>query len=102
VTVAIAPWGEGDLPLLQRIMGDPAMTMHLGGPEPHEENALAIDAARADGTHRFVHAYPKLENAPSNALWEKLGFTLLGAHDFEYPKGNPIRCNDWRLDLSDA
>jgi len=164
--VRIEPWGAGDLPLLERLMGDAAMTEHLGGPEPHEKivdrqaryerlvasgpgcmfkivvdgapagsvgfwdrdwrdmdvyeigwsvlpefqgrgvakaaTALAIDAARADGTHRYVHAYPKLENAPSNAICERLGFELLGACDFEYPKGNPIRCNDWRLDLSDA
>ena len=31
-----------------------------------------------------------------------LGFTLLGAHDFEYPPGHPLRCNDWRLDLRGA
>ena len=29
----LEPWGEGDLPLLERLMGDPAMTEHLGGPE---------------------------------------------------------------------
>jgi RimJ/RimL family protein N-acetyltransferase len=33
----IEPWAEGDLPLLERIMGDPAMTEHLGGPEPPEK-----------------------------------------------------------------
>lgn len=22
--------------------------------------------------------------------------------DFEYPKGNPIRCNDWRFDLTEV
>ena len=164
--VRLEPWGDGDLPLLERLMGDPAMTEHLGGPEPHEKiverqgryerlvasedgcmfkilvdgasagsvgywerewrdtavyeigwsvvpefqghgvakaaTALAIDAARADGKHRSLHAYPKLENAPSNAICEKLGFELLGVCDFEYPKGNPIRCNDWRLDLTSA
>jgi RimJ/RimL family protein N-acetyltransferase len=29
----LEPWGEGDLALLERIMGDPAMTEHLGGPK---------------------------------------------------------------------
>jgi hypothetical protein len=24
---------------------------------------------------------------------------LLEECDFEYPPGNPMRCNDWRLDL---
>ena len=35
----LEPWGEGDLPLLERIMGDPAMTEHLGGPESPEKIA---------------------------------------------------------------
>ena len=33
----IEPWGEGDLPLLHRLLGDPAMTEHLGGPETPEK-----------------------------------------------------------------
>jgi hypothetical protein len=35
--VRLEPWGEGDLPLLEKLMGDPAMTEHLGGPETPEE-----------------------------------------------------------------
>ena len=31
--VTLVPWGSGDLPLLERLMGDPSMTEHLGGPE---------------------------------------------------------------------
>jgi RimJ/RimL family protein N-acetyltransferase len=31
--VAIRPWSEGDLWLLQRLLGDPLMTEHIGGPE---------------------------------------------------------------------
>ena len=31
--VILEPWGGGDLPLLDRLMGDPRMTEHLGGPE---------------------------------------------------------------------
>ena len=30
-------WGKGDLPLLQRLMGDPQMMEHLGGPESAEQ-----------------------------------------------------------------
>lgn len=30
-------WTDGDLPLLERLMGDPAMTEHLGGPEASEK-----------------------------------------------------------------
>jgi hypothetical protein len=32
-TVTLKPWESGDLPLLERLMGDPRMTAHLGGPE---------------------------------------------------------------------
>ena len=61
--------------------------------------ALAIERARAERRHRFVHAYPSVENVASNAICRSLGFTLLGAQDFEYPPGNPLRCNDWQLEL---
>jgi RimJ/RimL family protein N-acetyltransferase len=163
--VRLEPWGEGDLPLLRRIMGDPAMTEHLGGPESEEKLAerqgryervrddgtgamykivdeatgepagsvgywekdwrggtvyetgwsvlpefqgrgiavaatsLVIDEARAERKHCYLHAFPSVENAASNAICRKLGFELLEAHDFEYPKGNWMRCNDWRLEL---
>ncbi len=163
--VRIEPWGAGDLPLLEQLLGDPAMTEHLGGPESHEQlverqqryeqigdlgtgrmfkivdeasglavgsvgywdrewagetafetgwsvipafqgrgiagagTALVIDAARAERTHRFMYAYPSVDNPPSNAICRKLGFTLLEAREFEYPPGNLMRCNVWRLDL---
>ncbi|MGH3082517.1 MAG: GNAT family N-acetyltransferase [Gaiellaceae bacterium] len=159
--VRLEPWGEDDLPLLEQLLGDPAMTEHLGGPESHEKiverqaryvkaesglykivheetdegagwvgywdktwreqdvheigwavlpafqgrgiagaaTAQAIAVARSEQRHRFVHAFPSVDNAPSNAICRKLGFTLLGEYDFEYPKGSFMRCNDWRLDL---
>jgi len=59
----------------------------------------ALAVARSERSRRFVHAYPAVGNAPSNALCRRLGFTLLGAFDFEYPKGHLLHCNDWRLDL---
>jgi len=31
--VRIEPWAAGDLPLLRRLLGDPLMTVYLGGPE---------------------------------------------------------------------
>ena len=163
--VALRPWAEGDLPLLERVMGDPAMTAHLGGPESPEKlrqrhqrycrigdsgkgqmfaivvgpdlvaagsvgywereeqgqqvwevgwsvlpefqgqglatraTALAVASARTEGTHRFMHAYPSVDNTPSNALCRKLGFTLAGESEFEYPPGHLMRCNIWYLDL---
>lgn len=50
--------------------------------------------------HRFMHAFPSVENAPSNAICRKLGFALVEESEFEYPPSNLMRCNDWRLDLS--
>lgn len=61
--------------------------------------AQVIDRARAERTHRFLHAFPSVDNLPSNAICRKLGFRLLQACDFEYPPGHALRCNDWRLSL---
>jgi RimJ/RimL family protein N-acetyltransferase len=160
--VRLEPWTDADLPLLRRIVGDPAMMEHLGGPESETKiadrlrryvqpdsgmfkivaggegvgsvgfwerewrgervletgwsvvpehqgrgiaataTAQAIERARAAGTHRHLHAFPSVDNAASNALCRRLGFTLLGPYDFEYPPGHPLRCNDWRLELRPA
>ncbi|MBM0236501.1 GNAT family N-acetyltransferase [Micromonospora sp. ATA32] len=59
-----------------------------------------IGEARAQGTHRYAHAYPSVDNPASNAVCRKAGFELLGETEFEYPPGNLMRSNDWRLDLS--
>ena len=162
-TVTLAPWGIGDLPLLERLMGDPRMTEHLGGPENPDKlrerqgryerpeagdrmfkivdmssgngigsvgfwtkewreeqiyeigwmvepdfqgrgcavaaTVQAIEVARRDDKRRFMHAFPNVDNAPSNAICRKLGFELLEACEFEFPKGHLMICNDWRLDL---
>jgi RimJ/RimL family protein N-acetyltransferase len=159
--VHIEPWASGGLPLLEKLLGDPAMMEHLGGPEPPEKIAerqaryermsgqfkivldigeavgwvgywervwrggdvyeigwsvlpafqghgiasaatsLAIEALEAEAKHRYLHAFPSVENAPSNGICRKLGFTLLEALEFEYPAGSGsfMRCNDWRFDL---
>ena len=163
VSVVLAPWGSGDLPLLERLMGDARMTEHLGGPESpdklrqrqaryasleggdrmfkiidvatgagvgsvgywtkewREEKVYevgwmvvpefqgrgiaavateqTIELARRDAAHRFMHAFPNVDNAPSNAICRKLGFELLEACEFEFPKGHFMACNDWCLDL---
>jgi len=62
----------------------------------------ALGLAAAQGRHRWAHAYPKVDNAPSNAVCRKAGFELRDEVDFEYPLGHPIRCNDWRYDLQKA
>ena len=58
-----------------------------------------IERARLDHRHRFMHAFPSVSNAASNAICRKLAFSLLEECQFEYPPGNFMRCNDWRFDL---
>ena len=58
-----------------------------------------IEKLLLDNRHRFLHAFPSVDNLPSNAICRSLGFTLMGADEFEYPPGHMMRCNDWRLDL---
>jgi RimJ/RimL family protein N-acetyltransferase len=64
-----------------------------------QATAALLDVLRADAKHRYVHAFPGVENGPSNGICRKLGFTLLEALEFEYPPGQMMACNDWRLDL---
>jgi RimJ/RimL family protein N-acetyltransferase len=64
-----------------------------------EATRRLIEIARAERTLRHVHAYPSVDNAPSNAICRKVGFELMGDYEFEYPKGNFMRRNDWRYDL---
>jgi RimJ/RimL family protein N-acetyltransferase len=63
-------------------------------------DVLAAHAANL-GSRPYLHAFPSVENLASNAVCRKVGFELLGEHDFEYPPGHWMRCNDWRLDLSE-
>lgn len=58
-----------------------------------------IQHARQERRYRYLHAFPSVDNAASNAICRKLGFSLLEACDFEYPPGHLMRCNDWRVDL---
>jgi RimJ/RimL family protein N-acetyltransferase len=60
--------------------------------------AQMIEIARAERRLRFLHAYPSIHNAPSNAICRKLNFTMLEECEFEF-RGTTMRCNDWRLDL---
>ncbi len=60
----------------------------------------AVEHARLEKKHRFIHVFPSVDNPASNAICQKLSFTLSGACDFEYPPGSIMRCNDWFLDLA--
>ena len=60
---------------------------------------LVVESVTKLRIHRFIFAYPSVDNHPSNAICRKLGFKLIGDRDFEYPPGNILHCNIWRLDL---
>jgi len=161
--IQLRPWTTDDLNMLQRTMGDPAMTEYLGGPESEEKlrernqhyaaiggtgkgrmfvitvdeepagtigyweheardgmawetgysvlpefqsqgvatsaTNLIIAETRNEKKHRWLHAYPRIDNAASIAISRKTGFELLGNFEYAYPPGNPITCNNWRFDL---
>ena len=73
---ALEPWEEGDLPLLERIMGDPAMTEHLGGPESREKIAerhrkyLGLRGDSPDKMFKIVDAATG-EGVGSVGYWER-------------------------------
>ncbi|MEU9093922.1 GNAT family N-acetyltransferase [Streptomyces sp. NPDC087901] len=55
--------------------------------------------ARAEHKHRYLHAYPSVDNVASNGVCRKAGFLLIGECEVEYPPGHPLLTHDWRLDL---
>jgi RimJ/RimL family protein N-acetyltransferase len=64
--------------------------------------ALRLCAERAgrDGSGAWLHAFPSVHHAASNAVCRKAGFELVGGCEFEYPPGNFIRSNNWRFELA--
>ncbi|MFD7450608.1 GNAT family N-acetyltransferase [Kitasatospora sp. NPDC059827] len=64
--------------------------------------ALLLCARRAAhaGGPRWLHAFPSVRHAASNAVCRRAGFELVGEVAFEYPPGHPIRSNNWRLALA--
>ena len=64
--------------------------------------ALAIEAAAAEGRHRFIYAFPAVANAASNAVCAKLGFERMGSEALEYPPGTSMECAIWRRELGPA
>jgi RimJ/RimL family protein N-acetyltransferase len=159
------PWTLDDAWLMKRLLGDPSMTEHLGGPESpeqldrrlrryveeldgeqgrmfvieigperraagsigywarewrgetvwetgwhvlpeHQGRGIATAATRrcvalAEEEKRYpsIHAFPAVDNAASNAICRKVGFTLIAPVEFEYPKGHWMACNDWAIDF---
>lgn len=75
----------------------------------YQGRGIAVAAARAvtaraaaTGGRHHLHAYPSVGHPASNAVCHRAGFSLLGEVAFEYPKGHPMTCNDWRIELTPA
>ena len=87
--------------------GEPAFETGYGILPEFQGRGLAVaatlaaaQAARADGRHRWLYAFPSAQHAASNAVCRKAGFEFRGESEFEYPKGHFIQSSVWRLDLS--
>lgn len=57
---------------------------------------LLLERARADGRWGDIHAFPGVDNAPSNALCRKFGFDEIETVDVDY-RERILRCNHWVL-----
>ena len=86
--------------------GKPVYEMGWGVIPEFQGRGLATEAvketlelARGLGKRDYVHAFPSIDNPPSNAICRKAGFQLIGPVPFEYPKGHWMECNDWRVSL---
>jgi RimJ/RimL family protein N-acetyltransferase len=62
---------------------------------------LIIDLVTKLPSHKFVLAFPSVDNHPSNAICRKLGFTLTERVSSEYPPGSKrsLQVNVWKLTL---
>jgi RimJ/RimL family protein N-acetyltransferase len=74
--INIRPWRDDDYALMQRLLGDPAMTVHLGGPESAQKlrQRLARYVAMQEGEkgQMFVIVVgPEQTAAGSAGYWEK-------------------------------
>jgi RimJ/RimL family protein N-acetyltransferase len=74
--VDIRPWSDDDLPLLERLRGDPAMNVYLGGPEPLEKIRQRHERYRRSGHSGKIHMFvivvgPERVAAGSVGYWEK-------------------------------
>ncbi len=94
--MTLEPWGSGDLPLLERLMGDPRMTEHLGGPEnPEQLRERQGRYERLDGADRMF----KIVDVASGAGVGSVGLWTKEWRDQEVYEIGFMTCNDWRLSL---
>ncbi|MBS1908181.1 MAG: GNAT family N-acetyltransferase [Actinobacteria bacterium] len=57
-----------------------------------------LTVVRVDGRHAEIHAYPSVDDAPSNALCRGAGFTLRETRPFAF-RGGELLSNAWVLPL---
>jgi len=57
-----------------------------------------LEGATGSPDRRLVWAFPRTDNTGSNHVARDAGFHLVGEVDSEYPKGVPIRVNEWVYD----
>jgi RimJ/RimL family protein N-acetyltransferase len=85
IMIALRPWSDDDLPLLERLMGDPVMTEHLGGPETpdkiRDRHARYVELTRQAGNSRMLVIEVGEDRVPAGSIgyWEKewLGHQVL-------------------------
>ena len=75
IVVGLRPWAEEDLPLLERLMGDPVMTEHLGGAESpaklRERHARYLALEPAKGRMFVIVIGPQHVPAGSVGYWSR-------------------------------
>ena len=75
--VAIRPYSDGDLPLLERTLGDPIMMTHLGGPESAEKlrerhrKYIAMSIHSTAGCMFVITVGAESSSAGTIGYWEK-------------------------------
>ncbi len=82
-------------------MGWFVLPEHQGKGVATEAAQLIIAQAHTDPEVHFIHAYPAVTNAASNAIARKIGMQNQGEFDNEGFAG-VLRCNNWRIDLHQA
>lgn len=74
--VRLEPWGEGDLPILEKTLGDPEMTKYLGGPESDEklaERQRTFERLADSGTGRMFKVVDEATGEPVGSVgyWDR-------------------------------
>ena len=59
----------------------------------------ALTWARDRLPSRYAHAFPSVDNTPSNGVCRKAGFELCRVLDVTHPPHGPVRSNHWRFEL---